>query len=96
MMNVRVVIIIGFSYLYGFFEAVHEFETERKKYGYNFGRQRESMVVVHFHYDRLLALSFSIGATRIGRLKPGDAFFAAGIGIGPDRVGDQDPVHRGP
>jgi len=77
-MNVRVVIIIGFSYLYGFFELFMNLRQRRRSTVATSG-DKGSLWLLCVFITIGYALSFSIGATRTGRLKPWDAFFAAGV-----------------
>lgn len=77
-MDMKLIIIIGFSCMYGFFEIFM-----------NLRQRSQSMVVASKDKNSLwllyglitvgYTLSFSIGATRIGRIRPWNIFFAIGM-----------------
>ncbi|NLE56757.1 MAG: isoprenylcysteine carboxylmethyltransferase family protein [Planctomycetes bacterium] len=72
------IIIIGFSYLYGLFEVVMNLRQRGKKPVTASG-DKGSLRLLYILITVGYALSFSIGATRIGRMTPWNAFFAVGV-----------------
>ena len=76
-MNTKLIIIIGFSYLYGFFEYFMNIKLRRKSNVANQGDKgslRLLTILIAVGY----LLSFSIGSTKIGRVYHWDTFFAIG------------------
>ena len=76
-MNTKLIIIIGFSYLYGFFEYFMNVKLRRKSNVANQGDKgslRLLTILIAVGY----LLSFSIGSTKIGRVYHWDTFFAIG------------------
>ena len=77
-MDTKIIIIIGFSYLYGFFEVFMNLR-QRGKSTVTTSGDKGSLWLLYILITVGYALSFSIGATRIGRLNHWDAFFAVGV-----------------
>lgn len=76
-MNAKLIIIIGFSYLYGLFEVVMNLRQRGKSTvitSDDEGSLRVLCALITLGY----ALSFAIGATRIGRMAHWNVFFAVG------------------
>lgn len=76
-MNTKVLIIIGFSYLYGFFEYWMNVKQRRNAIVTHSG-DKGSLWLLYFVITIGYVLSFSIGSTKIGRLYAWDTFFALG------------------
>jgi protein-S-isoprenylcysteine O-methyltransferase Ste14 len=76
-MNVKLIIIIGFSYLYGFFEVFMNLRQNRKNTVAASG-DKGSLLLLYVLITTGYVLSFSIGATRIGRIYHWDTFFVVG------------------
>jgi protein-S-isoprenylcysteine O-methyltransferase Ste14 len=76
-MDTRVIIIIAFSYLYGFFEIYMSMRLRRKRTVIKTG-DRLSIWVLAIFITIGYSLSFSIGATKIGRIYHWDTFFLFG------------------
>jgi len=76
-MDIKVIIIIVFSYLYGFFELFMSMRQKRKRNIVNSGDKGSIWFLTIFITIGYL-LSFSIGTTRIGRIYHWDTFFAIG------------------
>jgi protein-S-isoprenylcysteine O-methyltransferase Ste14 len=77
-MDVRLITVIGFSYLYGFFEVFMNWR-QRGRSAVTTSSDKGSLRFLYILITIGYALSFSVGATRIGRLDHWDAFFAAGV-----------------
>jgi len=77
-MNTRVIIIVGFSYLYGLFEAFMNFRQRRKGKVENSG-DKGSLWLLYILIAVGFTLSFSIGSTKTGRIYDWDTFFAIGV-----------------
>jgi protein-S-isoprenylcysteine O-methyltransferase Ste14 len=77
-MNTKLIIIIGFSYLYGFFEFFMNFKQRRKSNVTNSG-DKGSLWLLYILITVGYILSFSIGSTKIGRIYHWDTFFAIGV-----------------
>lgn len=77
-MDVRIIIIIGFSYLYGFFEVLMNLRQRGKSTVTTSGDKR-SLWLLYILITVGYALSFAVGATRIGRMSHWGAFFAIGV-----------------
>ncbi len=77
-MDMKLIIIIGFSYLYGFFEVFMALR-QRGKSTTTASGDKGSLWLLYILITVGYALSFSIGATRIGRMNHWDAFFAVGV-----------------
>jgi protein-S-isoprenylcysteine O-methyltransferase Ste14 len=77
-MNTKLIIIIGFSYLYGFFELFMNFRQRRKSNVINSG-DKGSLRLLYILITVGYVLSFSIGSTKIGRIYHWDTLFAIGV-----------------
>ena len=77
-MNTKLIIIIGFSYLYGFFERFMNFRQRRKSNVINSG-DKGSLRLLYILITVGYVLSFSIGSTKIGRIYHWDTLFAIGV-----------------
>jgi protein-S-isoprenylcysteine O-methyltransferase Ste14 len=77
-MNARVIIIVGFSYAYGFFEVFMNLR-QRKNRNVRYSGDKGSLWLLYILIAVGYALSFSIGSTRIGRIYDWDTFFAIGV-----------------
>jgi protein-S-isoprenylcysteine O-methyltransferase len=77
-MNTKIIVIIGFSYLYGFFEVFMNLR-QRGKSTVTASGDKGSLCLLYILITVGYALSFSIGATKTGRMNHWDAFFAVGV-----------------
>ena len=77
-MDIKVAIIIGFSYVYAFFEVFMNVR-QRGKGPVTASGDKGSLRLLYILITVGYAVSFSIGATRIGRMNHWDAFFAIGV-----------------
>jgi protein-S-isoprenylcysteine O-methyltransferase len=77
-MDIKVVIIIAFSYLYGFFEVFMNLR-QRSKVRVVTSRDKGSLWLLFFLITIGYMLSFFFGATKIGRLSYWNTFFALGF-----------------
>ena len=77
-MDVKLIIIIGFSYLYGFFEVFMNLRQHRKS-TVSVSSDKGSLWVLYGLITLGYVLSFAIGATKIGRMNGWDTFFAVGV-----------------
>ena len=77
-MDVKLIIIIGFSYLYGFFEVFMNVR-KNKKTTVTIASDKGSLWVLYGLITLGYVLSFAIGATKIGRMNGWDTFFAVGV-----------------
>lgn len=77
-MDARVIVIIGFSYLYGLFEVVMNLR-QRGRSPVAASGDKGSLRLLYALITLGYALSFAIGATRIGRMAHWDVFFAVGV-----------------
>ena len=77
-MDIKIITIIGFSYLYGFFEVFMNFR-QRGKSIVTTSSDKGSLWLLYLLITLGYALSFSIGATKIGRMNHWDIFFAVGV-----------------
>lgn len=77
-MDMKIVIIIGFSYVYAFFEVFMNLRQRGKSVVTTSG-DKGSLWLLYILITIGYALSFSIGATKIGRMDHWDAFFAVGV-----------------
>jgi protein-S-isoprenylcysteine O-methyltransferase Ste14 len=83
-MDPKIIIIIAVSYLYGFFEVFMNLR-QRSKSNVATSRDKGSLRLLYGLITVGYAISFSIGATKIGRIYAWNTFFAIGmslIGIG--------------
>ena len=76
-MDIKIIIIIGFSYLYGFFEVFMNLRQGSKRKAASSG-DKGSLWVLYGLITLGYTMSFSIGATKIGRMNGWDVFFAIG------------------
>jgi len=76
-MNTKLILIIAFSYLYMFFEMWMNMSHKRKK-TIEKSNDKGSLLVLIVAITIGCALSFSIGATRMGRIYHWNTFFAVG------------------
>ena len=79
-MPVKLIIIVGFSYVYGFFEVLMNVRSKSKGNVATSG-DRGSLWLLYGLITLGYTLSFAIGATRIGRMHSWDTFFAIGAGF---------------
>lgn len=77
-MDMKLIIIIGFSYLYGFFEVFMNLRQRGKSIVTTSG-DKGSLWLLYILITIGYTLSFSIGATKVGRMGHWNAFFAVGI-----------------
>jgi protein-S-isoprenylcysteine O-methyltransferase Ste14 len=77
-MDPKIIIIIAISYLYGFFEVFMNIR-QRSKSSVTTSRDKGSLWLLYSLITVGYALSFSIGATKIGRIYYWDTFFAIGM-----------------
>ena len=84
-MDLKIIIIIAVSYLYGFFEVVMNLRQRSKSKVATTG-DKSSLWLLYSLITVGYALSFSIGATKIGRIYYWNTFFCNWHGIGCDRV----------
>jgi protein-S-isoprenylcysteine O-methyltransferase Ste14 len=77
-MDTKIIVIMGFSYLYGFFEVFMNLR-QRGKSTVTASGDKGSLWLLYALITVGYALSFSIGATRTGRMNHWDAFFAVGV-----------------
>lgn len=76
-MDIKIIIIIAFSYLYAFFEVFMNWRQGSKSKVTNSG-DRGSLWVLYGLITLGYSLSFFIGATKTGRMNYWDTFFAVG------------------
>ncbi len=76
-MDPKIIIIIGFSYLYGFFELFMNLRNKNKSKVTRSG-DKGSIWLLYGLITLGYALSFAIGATKIGRMPYWNTFFAIG------------------
>jgi protein-S-isoprenylcysteine O-methyltransferase Ste14 len=79
-MNLKIIIIIAVSYLYGFFEVFMNLR-QRSKSKVTTSSDKSSLWWLYGLITLGYALSFSIGATRIGRIYYWNTFFAIGMAL---------------
>ncbi len=79
-MPAKLIIIIGFSYLYGFFEVFMNVRSKRKGTVATSG-DKGSLWLLYGLITLGYTLSFAIGATQNGRMHSWDTFFAIGSGL---------------
>jgi len=77
-MDLKIIIIIAVSYLYGFFEVFMNLR-QRSKSKVMASSDRSSLGWLYGLITLGYALSFSIGATRIGRIYDWNTFFVVGM-----------------
>lgn len=76
-MNIKLIIILSFTYLYGFFEIFMSVRQRRKRKIIKTG-DRLSIWILTIFIAIGYSLSFSIGSTKTGRIYHWDTFFAIG------------------
>jgi protein-S-isoprenylcysteine O-methyltransferase Ste14 len=76
-MDLKIIIIIGFSYLYGFFELFMNLRNRNKSRVTSSG-DKGSLWLLYGLITLGYVLSFAIGMTKIGRIYHWDTFFAIG------------------
>lgn len=79
-MDPKIIIIIAVSYVYGFFEVFMNLR-QRSKSKVTTSRDKGSLWWLYGLITVGYALSFSIGATKIGRLYGWNTFFAVGMAL---------------
>ena len=79
-MDTKLIIIINFSYVYGFFEVFMSLR-QRSQSQVVASKDKNSLWLLYGLITVGYTLSFSIGATRIGRIYPWNIFFAIGIAL---------------
>ncbi len=79
-MDPKIIIIIAVSYLYGFFEVFMNLR-QRSKSKITTSSDKSSLCWLYGLITVGYALSFSIGATKIGRIHDWNTFFAIGIAL---------------
>ena len=79
-MDPKIIIIIAVSYLYGFFEVFMNLR-QRNKNKVTTSRDKGSLWWLYGLITLGYALSFSIGATKTGRIYDWNTFFAIGIAL---------------
>jgi protein-S-isoprenylcysteine O-methyltransferase Ste14 len=78
-MNTKLIIIIAFSYLYGFFEIFMSMrQKQKRKQDIVKSGDKASIWILIIFIGIGYFLSFSIGATKIGRIYHWDTFFTIG------------------
>jgi protein-S-isoprenylcysteine O-methyltransferase Ste14 len=77
-MDMKLIIIIGFSYLYGFFEVFMNLR-QASKIKHTKSSDKNSLWLLYGLITVGYALSFSIGATKTGRIYYWNTFFAIGM-----------------
>ena len=76
-MDIKLILIIAFSYLYGFFEVFMSVRQRRKNTIAKSG-DKGSIWILYISIGIGYWLSFSIGATKIGRMNHRNTFFIIG------------------
>jgi len=79
-MDLKIIIIIAVSYLYGFFEVFMNLR-QRSKSKVTTSSDKSSLWLLYGLITVGYALSFSIGATKIGRIYYWNTFFAIGMAL---------------
>lgn len=77
-MDPKIIVIIAVSYLYAFFEVYLNFR-QRRHSKVTATRDKGSLWLLYGLITLGYALSFAIGATKIGRIYPWNAFFGVGL-----------------
>ena len=77
-MDIKLIIIISFTYIYGFFEIFMSLRQKRKRKIEKYG-DRLSIWILGISIAIGYSLSFSIGSTKIGRIYHWDTFFVIGM-----------------
>lgn len=79
-MDRKIIIIIAVSYLYGFFEVFMNLR-QRSKSKVTTSNDKSSLWLLYSLITVGYALSFSVGATKIGRIYYWNTFFAIGMAL---------------
>ena len=79
-MDPKIIVIIAISYLYGFFEVFMNLR-QRRNGNVKTSRDKGSLWLLYGLITVGYALSFAIGATKIGRIYPWNTFFATGMAL---------------
>ena len=79
-MDPKIIIIIAISYLYGFFEVFMNLRQRRKSQG-STSNDKSSLWWLYALITLGYVLSFSIGATKIGRIYDWNTFFTIGMAL---------------
>ena len=79
-MDPKIIIIIAISYLYGFFEVFMNLRQRRKSQG-STSNDKGSLWWLYALITLGYVLSFSIGATKIGRIHDWNTFFTIGMAL---------------
>jgi protein-S-isoprenylcysteine O-methyltransferase Ste14 len=77
-MDIKLIVIIGFSYLYGFFEVFMNLR-QRSKAKTTTSGDKGSLWMLYGSITLGYCLSFAVGATKIGRMPGWDTFFVIGF-----------------
>ena len=79
-MDPKIIAIVAVSYLYGFFEVFLNFR-QKSKSNVTTSRDKGSLWLLYGLITVGYALSFAIGATKIGRIYDWNTFFAFGMAL---------------
>jgi protein-S-isoprenylcysteine O-methyltransferase Ste14 len=79
-MDIKLILIIGFSYLYGFFEVFMNLRQRGRGQVASSG-DKGSLWLLYGSITVGYCLSFAIGATKIGRMPGWDTFFVIGFAL---------------
>jgi protein-S-isoprenylcysteine O-methyltransferase Ste14 len=79
-MDIKLIVIIGFSYLYGCFEVFMNWRQSSQGKMKSSG-DKGSLWALYGSITLGYFLSFAIGATKTGRVYPWDTFFALGVAV---------------
>jgi len=79
-MDPKIIVIIAVSYLYGFFEVLMNLRLRRKANATT-TNDKGSLWLLYGLITLGYTLSFSIGATKIGRMVPWNTFFSIGMAL---------------
>ena len=77
-MNLKIIVIVSIAYLYGLFEVFMNLRQRGREKITSFG-DKGSLWLLYGLITLGYVLSFSIGATKIGRIYPWNTFFAIGM-----------------
>lgn len=77
-MDPKIIVIIAVSYVYGFFEIYLNIR-QRRKSNVKTSRDKGSLWLLYGLITAGYALSFAVGATKIGRIYSWNTFFAVGM-----------------
>lgn len=77
-MNIKLILIIGFTYAYAFFELLMGLKRKRRNKTQSHS-DRWSIWVMGIMISIGYSLAFAIGSTKIGRIYPWNTFFTIGI-----------------